>query len=1117
MKQRFSSLDVKVIAHELQESLVSLRLANVYDLSSKILLLKFAKPNNKKQLLIDSGFRCHLTDFARTTAAAPSAFVARLRKFLKTRRLTSVRQIGTDRIIEFRFSDGQYRLFLEFFASGNVILTDADLKILALLRNVPEGEGQEPQRVGLSYSLENRQNYGGAPPLTEERLRDALRLTVDRAARKAAAASGKKSRSRPGDELRKGLATTITELPPMLVDHSFLVTNFDPSISPAEILENDELLAHLLRALTEARRVVEEATTSEKATGYIIAKHKNGKAEPGETPGDSADTEMARREDLLYEDFHPFQPQKAADDPSAKVLTFEGFNKTVDEYFSSLEGQKLESKLSDREAAAKRKLEATKEDHAKRLEGLQEAQTLNEQKAAAIEANLERVQEAMDAVNGLLQQGMDWVNINKLIEREQERGNPVAEMIKLPLRLHEDVITLLLGREEEMDDDDMDEAYESGYESGSESGSESSDDEDAGAGSRGADKRLQVDVHLSLSPWANARGYYEQRRTAAVKQQKTLQQSGVALKNAERKIEEDLKKGLKQEKAVLQPIRRQMWFEKFIWFISSDGYLVLGGKDAHQNEMLYKRYLRKGDVYCHADLHGATSVIVKNNPKTPDAPIPPATLAQAGMVAVCSSSAWDSKAGMGAWWVHADQVSKSAPSGEYLPVGSFTVRGQKNFLPPAPLLLGLGVLFRISEESKARHVKHRLRDDADSVASSAPQESIPETTIPSAASTSAQEAGDDESMDEQWSGDEEEEEEEDSAPRDNPLQGRNNDDEGDEAGEGEPSEDPAPVQEMGRLEVSGKPSEPNKPDVEEEESVKKELAERVGDGDGADDGDDSDAVEDGDGATERTATEGQTMTDEGPSAPASSRGGSSTPANTKKPQKRGQKRKAKKMATRYKDQDEEDRLAAQALIGASKGRQRAEAEAKAKAQREAELAAQKERRRAQHERRKKETAEHEEVRRLMREEGVEVLEADEEEKTTALDDLVGTPLPGDELVEAIPVCAPWNAMARCKYRVKMQPGALKKGKAVKEILERWKADSGRKGALDERAQDTERMWPREVELIKGFKAEEVINVVPVGKVRVMMAGGSGGGGGGGGGGKGGQGKGGRGGKGSKRK
>lgn len=33
------------------------------------------------------------------------------------------------------------------------------------------------------------------------------------------------------------------------------------------------------------------------------------------------------------------------------------------------------------------------------------------------------------------------------------------------------------------------------------------------------------------------------------------------------------------------------------------------------------------------------------------------------------STAWDSKAGMGAYWVNADQVSKAAPAGEFLPVG----------------------------------------------------------------------------------------------------------------------------------------------------------------------------------------------------------------------------------------------------------------------------------------------------------------------------------------------------------------------------------------------------------------------------------------------------------------
>jgi len=41
------------------------------------------------------------------------------------------------------------------------------------------------------------------------------------------------------------------------------------------------------------------------------------------------------------------------------------------------------------------------------------------------------------------------------------------------------------------------------------------------------------------------------------------------------------------------------------------------------------------------------------------------------------------------------QVSKTAPSGEYLPTGSFMIRGKKNFLPPHPLVMGLSFLFKL--------------------------------------------------------------------------------------------------------------------------------------------------------------------------------------------------------------------------------------------------------------------------------------------------------------------------------------------------------------------------------------------------------------------------------------
>ena len=73
------------------------------------------------------------------------------------------------------------------------------------------------------------------------------------------------------------------------------------------------------------------------------------------------------------------------------------------------------------------------------------------------------------------------------------------------------------------------------------------------------------------------------------------------------------------------------------------------------------------------------------------------------------SGAWETKIVPSAWWVYGEQVSKSAPTGEYLPTGSFMIRGRKNFLPPTQLVLGFGFLFRLTEESLARHLNERPR------------------------------------------------------------------------------------------------------------------------------------------------------------------------------------------------------------------------------------------------------------------------------------------------------------------------------------------------------------------------------------------------------------------------
>lgn len=533
----------------------------------RIFLFKFQKPNHREQLLVDSGFRCHLTSFARATAAAPSPFVVRLRKFLKTRRVTSIKQIGTDRIIEFQFSDGLYRVYLEFYAGGNVILTDSELNILSLLRTVDEGAEHERVKMGSKYNLTERQNYDGVPELTRERVREGLQKAVERQQE----LPDKRAKKKGKDALRKALAVSITELPPMLVDHAFHSTGFDTSVKPEQVLEDNSLLDGLMAALAEAKRVDAEITSAEIAKGYIVAKKTGQPADKESTEGAE---EKAPAEKLLYEDFHPFKPKQFEADESLTFLEFEGFNKTVDEFFSSIEGQKLESRLQEREENAKRKLEQAKQEHLKRLGGLQRAQELNIRKAEAIQANVDRVQEGTMAVNGLIEKGMDWVEIERLIERERKHGNPVAEMIK-SLNLRENTVTLLLA-EPGLEDDDED--FE-----GSETESESSDDEEEEGqqqrkkpAAKPEDKRLSIDIDLSLTPWANAKTYFDQKKSAAAKEERTLEASQKALKSTQKKIEADLKKGLKQEKELLRPVRKQFWFEKFMYFISSDGYLVLG-------------------------------------------------------------------------------------------------------------------------------------------------------------------------------------------------------------------------------------------------------------------------------------------------------------------------------------------------------------------------------------------------------------------------------------------------------------------------------------------------------------------------------------------------------------
>ena len=42
--------------------------------------------------------------------------------------------------------------------------------------------------------------------------------------------------------------------------------------------------------------------------------------------------------------------------------------------------------------------------------------------------------------------------------------------------------------------------------------------------------------------------------------------------------------------ALVTKARKTYWFEKFYWFVSTENYLVIAGRDQQQNELIVKRY-----------------------------------------------------------------------------------------------------------------------------------------------------------------------------------------------------------------------------------------------------------------------------------------------------------------------------------------------------------------------------------------------------------------------------------------------------------------------------------------------------------------------------------------------
>jgi hypothetical protein len=105
--------------------------------------------------------------------------------------------------------------------------------------------------------------------------------------------------------------------------------------------------------------------------------------------------------------------------------------------------------------------------------------------------------------------------------------------------------------------------------------------------------------------------------------------------------------------------------------------------------------LTEHDIVFHAEVHGSPFFIIKNAASF--AAIQEGTISsslyQVAQATISFSRAWkDGLSSADAYWVMPEQVKKGAPTGQFLPKGSFVIEGKRNYLKGVELRLAIGIM-----------------------------------------------------------------------------------------------------------------------------------------------------------------------------------------------------------------------------------------------------------------------------------------------------------------------------------------------------------------------------------------------------------------------------------------
>ncbi len=183
---------------------------------------------------------------------------------------------------------------------------------------------------------------------------------------------------------------------------------------------------------------------------------------------------------------------------------------------------------------------------------------------------------------------------------------------------------------------------------------------------------MKVVINVRKSVSENASFFYEKSKRAKRK----IPGAEEALKKSLAKLEQLKKKEVELVEKREKVARKKEWYEKFRWFISSEGFLCIGGRDATTNDIIVRKYMDEEDLVFHTELAGSPFVVIKNDGRV----IGSETKKEAAQFCAANSRQWG--AGImsaDVYCIKPSQVKKELG----LPKGSFMIHGKREYFEPS--------------------------------------------------------------------------------------------------------------------------------------------------------------------------------------------------------------------------------------------------------------------------------------------------------------------------------------------------------------------------------------------------------------------------------------------------